>query len=56
MLNDGRRPDGAVNLKLDPKKNAVRLGERLRATGFRLDGETPLPFRVNVPTLTAQLS
>jgi len=49
---------GAVNLKLDPQNNSERLGERLRETmGFRLYGETPLPYasRVNMPTLTAQL-
>ena len=38
-------PDGAVNLKLDPQKNAERPRERLHETTvFRLDGETPLPL------------
>jgi uncharacterized protein len=49
---------GAENLRLDPKKAAQRLDERLRElTGFRLDEETPLPYagQVKVPTLMAQL-
>ena len=49
---------GAENIKLDPKKAADQLDERVHElTGFRLDEMSPIPSAagVRVPTLLVQL-